>query len=58
MLVKQQKGLVKKGGDVREITGGVFLLTLWLIGIKHPKQITFSKTNTVMLLIIVIIIDS
>ena len=43
---------------MREKVAGVFLLTPWLIGIKYPKHITLCETNTVILLIIVIIIDT
>ena len=35
-----------------------FSLTSWLTGIKNPKQIALCDTNTVILLIIVIIIDT
>ena len=31
--------------------------TSWLIGIKYPTQITLCDTNTVIVLIIVIIVD-
>ena len=41
-----------------EKTGRALSLTPWVIGIKYPKQITLLDTNTVMLLIIVIIIDT
>ena len=40
-----------------ETTGVAFLLTPWLVAIKYPKQIPLCDTNTVALLIIVIIID-
>ena len=37
-LVKQQRNLVKtwQGGGMVDTTGGAFLLTPWLIGIKYP----------------------
>ena len=59
-ILKQEKNLVKtwKRGGMRETMGGGFLLTSWLIAIKYPKQITLFDTNTVILLIIVIIIDA
>ena len=38
--------------------GGAFLFTPWLVGIKYSKHITFCDTNTVILLIVVIIIDT
>ena len=41
-----------------ETIGVAFLLTPWLVGIKYPKQIPLCDTNTVALLIIVIIIDT
>ena len=41
-----------------ETIGGGLLLTPWLIGIKYPKQITLCDTNTLLLLILVIIIDT
>ena len=41
-----------------ETIRGAFLLASWLIRIKYPKQIALCDTNTVILLIIVIIIDS
>ena len=51
------KTLVRGRGG-RETVGGAFLLIPWLIGIKHPKQITLCETSTVTLLIIVIIIGT
>ena len=39
-----------------ETVGGAFLLIPWLICIKYPKQITLSDTNTVMLIIVIIIV--
>ena len=48
----------KKGGDVFDWSWGAFLLTPRLIGIKYPKQITLCDTNTVIVLIIIIIIDT
>ena len=58
-LVKQEKwwkpGKEKGWG---ETIGGAFLSTPWVIVVKYPKQITMTDTNTVILLIIVIIIDT
>ena len=45
-------------GGLRETILGAFLLTPWLIGIKYSKHITLCDTDTVILLIIVIIIDT
>ena len=43
--------------EVNYLKGGrAFLMTPWLIGIKYPEQITLCCTNTVTLLIIIIII--
>ena len=60
-----KRGLGKKrgeeGGFKPQCTlwvRGAFLLTQWLIGKKDPTQITLCDTNTVTLLIIVIIIDT
>ena len=63
-----RRGLGKKRGDdifeggLRRqcplCVGGTFLLAQWLIGIKYPKQIILCDTNTVIVLIIVIIINT
>ena len=51
------KTLVRgRGGG--ETVGGAILLITWLIGIKHPKQITLCETSTVILQLIVIIIGT
>ena len=43
---------------VGETIGRVVLLKLWLISIKYPNQIILCDTNTVILLITVIIVET
>ena len=55
--MKNQKEKLKGGTNYLKKRGsGAFLMTPWLIGIKYPEQIRFCHTNTVILLIILIII--
>ena len=60
-LAKQQTNLVKtwfgEGGG-GETNVAAFLLTPWLMGIKYPDDIALYGSNTLMLIIIVIMIHT